>query len=185
MILQKRKFFLLALITLLLFPSVGMLLLYFIEGKDFVEVLELNSLLRFSTMLGIGWGFLYGVGIMIISKIPRINELYDKQKNILKSLHLTWFHMAFVSFCAGFGEEVLFRAALQTWLGPWWTTLIFIAIHGYLDPRSWRKMLPGILLFPFILTIAFGYEKYGLWCCVGAHTAYDFAMFASMKLTKD
>src|SRR5690554_7082925 len=96
---------------------------------------------------------------------------------MLKNLKLNWADIIFMSFCAGFGEEILFRAGLQTWFGPWLTSFIFIAVHGYFSPTSLKKNALGILLFPFILLLSFAYEIFGLWFCVAAHFSYDLLMF--------
>lgn len=173
----KRKFLWLGWVTLVGFSAVGVVLLYFIEDVPPLKVLQLDKVFTVATLYGAALGLLYGFFVNGISQTNLFKELMEGQRITIKNLQLSWLQMLFISFCAGFGEEVLFRAALQTWLGPWWATLIFIAVHGYFNPKSWKTMLPGILLFPFILWMAFGYQLYGLWFCVAAHTVYDLLMF--------
>ncbi|MBK7566807.1 MAG: CPBP family intramembrane metalloprotease [Bacteroidetes bacterium] len=43
--------------------------------------------------------------------------------------------MLFLSFCAGVGEELLFRGAIQPWLGIWLTALLFI-FYTDLNPKD-------------------------------------------------
>ena len=59
----------------------------------------------------------------------------------------------FISFCAGFGEEILFRTGMQHYLGILITSIFFVAIHGYLNPFNWRYSLYGLIVLPFILLL--------------------------------
>jgi hypothetical protein len=86
----------------------------------------------------------------------------------------------FLSFCAGFGEEILFRVGVQHWLGIWITSILFIAIHGYLNPKKWRLSLYGILLLPFILSLGSWLSPMGIWFCIAAHFSYDLMLFISI-----
>jgi membrane protease YdiL (CAAX protease family) len=91
----------------------------------------------------------------------------------------------FLSFCAGFGEELLFRSGMQYYLGIIVTSLIFVAIHGYLNPKNWRYSLYGLLVLPFILLISLGFETFGLWFAIAAHFSYDAVLFIAMLNTKN
>jgi len=178
---QKSKFLLLGWVTLLVFPAVGLLLLFLFGSRPLLEVFEWQRIFSFPTLFGLAIGGVYAWLVVSLMDLKVFKPALKGQREIIQGLNLSLVQMVFISFCAGFGEEILFRAALQTWWGPWITTVVFIAAHGYLDPRSWEKMLPGILLFPFILFLAFGYEIYGLWFCVAGHFIYDLIMFLSVK----
>ncbi|MFM7387280.1 MAG: type II CAAX prenyl endopeptidase Rce1 family protein, partial [Bacteroidota bacterium] len=80
----------------------------------------------------------------------------------------------------GLGEELFFRAALQPYLGIWITSVLFVAIHGYLNPWNWRMSLYGLMILPFIFLLSFGYEHFGLWFAVAAHFAYNAVLFTAM-----
>ena len=177
---SKLPFHLLSWVTLLVFPAIGLFLLWFFEDRSLTSlwsVFEIDQLLNPINLIGLELGLLYGAIVLIVSQFPIFDELTDPQTRLLKKLNLNWADVIFVSFCAGFGEEILFRASIQTWFGPWITTLIFIAIHGYFSIKSAKKNLIGILLIPFILIISFAYETFGLWFCVAAHFSYDLLMF--------
>lgn len=173
----KVQFHLLSLVTLLIFPAIGLTLLWIFEDIDLLSVFELEHFFSPLTLLGLEFGFLYGFIVIAVSQLPIFEELSLHQVNMLKNLKLNWADIIFMSFCAGFGEEILFRAGLQTWFGPWLTSFIFIAVHGYFSPTSLKKNALGILLFPFILLLSFAYEIFGLWFCVAAHFSYDLLMF--------
>lgn len=177
---SKLPFYFLSWVTLLVFPAIGLSLLWFFDNRSIeslVSVFEIGHLLNPINLIGIEFGLFYGFLVIVISQLPIFDDLKDPQTQIIKRLNLNWADIIFISFCAGFGEEVLFRVSLQTWLGPWLTSFIFIAIHGYFNIKTLKKSLIGILLFPFILIISFAYETFGLWFCVAAHFSYDLLMF--------
>lgn len=173
----KVQFHILGWITLLLFPALTFFALDYFEDISYTSVLELDNMLSPYTLLGIEFGLFYGLIIISVSQFSIFQEMSSRQERLLKSLNLGWGDIIFMSFCAGFGEEILFRAGIQTWLGPWLTSFLFIAVHGYFNPTSLKKSMMGIVLFPFILTLAFAYESIGLWFCVAAHFSYDLLMF--------
>lgn len=150
--------------------------------NELIGVLELDKLYSPLTLLGLEFGLFYGIIVLIVSQAPLFKELSSPQTDLLKKIDFNWFDIFFISFCAGFGEEILFRAGIQTWLGPWITSLFFIAIHGYFSITSFKKNALGLLLFPFILLLSFAYDAFGLWFCIAAHFAYDFLMFAMVLL---
>jgi len=181
----KTQFHILSLVTLLVFPAIGLTLLWFFEDIELLSVFELDRFFSSFTLLGLEFGFIYGFLVVGVSQFPIFEELSKSQSNMLRNLKLNWVDILFMSFCAGFGEEVLFRAGLQTWLGPWLTSFLFIAVYGYFNPTSWRKSAIGILVFPFIIILSYAFEAFGLWFCIAAHFSYDLLMFMGvMKQSK-
>lgn len=179
----KLPFHLLSWVTLLVFPAIGLFLLWLFEDRSIeslLSVFEIDSLLNPINLIGLELGLFYGALVIAISQTPLFDDLADTQTHLFKRLKLNWADVVFISFCAGFGEEILFRASLQTWLGPWITTLVFIAVHGYFSIKPLKKSFMGVLLIPFILIISFAYETFGLWFCVAAHFSYDLLMFAGV-----
>ncbi len=176
----KWKFRLLGLITLIGFPLPAIYALIRWEEKTVSEILAFSELSEGYWMLGIQFGLVYAAFVLLVTQLDIFEELSRQQMRMIRSLKLGWWDVLFISFAAGFGEEVLFRAGIQTWLGPWITSVLFVAIHGYLNPFSWRKSLHGLLVLPFIVLLAFSYEVYGLWFVIAAHAAYDFLLFSMM-----
>ena len=89
-------------------------------------------------------------------------------------------HGLFLSFCAAVGEELLFRAGLQSFLGPFLCSIVFVALHGYLNPFNLRFSVYGLIVLPFILLISYGMEPFGLLFCIAAHFSYDAILFTFM-----
>lgn len=164
-------------ITLIVFPAPAFWALWYFEDLSFLEVLSLNELSSPIVLIGIELGLVYAIFALAVSQHPYFEEMSYKQEQMLKSLQLNWVDILFISLCAGIGEELLFRAGIQHWLGPWITSLLFVAMHGYINPLSLKKSLYGILIMPFVLILAFAYESYGLWFCIAAHFSYDLLLF--------
>ncbi|MBI1837943.1 MAG: CPBP family intramembrane metalloprotease [Flavobacteriia bacterium] len=177
---KKQTIYLFGWITLLLFPIPTFIVLYYLENIPFGKVLELNSLFKTTTLIGIEFGILYAFLAKFILLSPIFNALPHKIETQIRSLNLNYFEMLFLSLCAGIGEEILFRVGFQYYLGPWLTSIFFVAIHGYFNPKNWIKSLYGCIVLPFILILAFAFQKYGLWFAIGAHFAYDFILFIAI-----
>lgn len=96
-------------------------------------------------------------------------------------MNLRLFDYFFLSLCAGVGEELLFRAGVQFYLGPIVTSILFVAIHGYLNPMNLKMSLYGLVVLPFIIGISYAFIDYGIWFCIAAHFAYDFLVFISIE----
>jgi len=82
-----------------------------------------------------------------------------------------------VGILAGVAEEILFRAALQPWIGIWWTSLLFGLAHSGTarlhEGFSLGKM--AYLVFAVGAGVLLGllYESAGLFASMAAHASYD------------
>ncbi len=178
---NKNTIILLGLVTLLIFPAVAFVVLWFFSSKNPIDLLELNSLRLDFISLGILFGISYAFLSLWLFSRPYFENEMNQQKNLISQLNLTLVEKIFLSFCAGFGEEILFRAGMQSYLGVWITTIIFIAIHGYLNPKKLRLAIYGLFLIPFILVLGFSYFKFGLWSIIAAHFSYDLVLFLFIR----
>ena len=88
------------------------------------------------------WGAIAGLGIAVGAHLliasPLLNEVNSSYARLLGRFRLTFSEILLISLCAGVGEEMLFRGAVQPFLGIPITSVLFVAIHGYLNPRDWR-----------------------------------------------
>ncbi|HZG75725.1 MAG TPA: CPBP family intramembrane glutamic endopeptidase [Paenibacillus sp.] len=82
-------------------------------------------------------------------------------------------HIALLSFVVSVCEEVLFRGAVQHWLTPYWTSILFAALHlRYL--RHW--LMTGIV-FSISYGLGFAAVRTGtIWTPIAAHFIIDFVM---------
>ncbi len=81
-----------------------------------------------------------------------------------------------VSLCAGAGEEMLFRGALQFWLGVPLTAILFVAIHGYLDPRDGAMLGYGIYMTLAICGVGWAADQAGLLLAMTTHSVIDWVL---------
>ena len=182
---SKRSIYLLGLITLFLFPIPTFVGLYWFEGVFPLEILQLENLTVFNLGIGIQLGVVYAYLALLFMQSPIFNEMPSHVENLVKSMNLNLIDCLFISICAGAGEEILFRSGIQFYLGPIITTLVFVAIHGYLNPFNWKMTLYGLIVLPFIFLISYGYNEFGLWFSIGAHFAYDFVLFFTITKSND
>ena len=105
------------------------------------------------------------------------DSVSTRMDTLIASMQLKIWQGLFLSFCAGFGEELLFRAGVQPFLGVVITSVLFIALHGYLNPFNLRFSLYGIIALPFILILSYGYVYFGLYFAIAAHFSYDAVLF--------
>lgn len=182
---NKQLIYFLALITLIVFPVPTFIALHYIEGFSFIDIIEPESLKIIPVSIGLLYGVLYAFISIKILQAPIFDTVPLRIEDTIKGMNLSVYEGIFISFCAGFGEELLFRAGVQYYLGIWVTSFIFVTIHGYFSIRTPRNSLYGLVVFPFILILAYLYEEFGLWFAIAAHFAYDAVLFTSIIRRKD
>lgn len=153
---------------------------------SFASFLQLGKYSLTWTMIGAEFGFVFGFFMIVLTNIGSESTSISAQISTIKSLHFTVFELMFLSICAGFGEEILFRLALQEWLHPLIAAVFFVTIHGYINPKDWSTTKYGICVLFFIIVISYALEPLGIWFCIAAHITYDFVLFYYWsKLARD
>jgi len=155
--------------------------MWYFEDIGFWELLQLENITYLKLGLGIEVGILYAFMALLVMNAPVFDKLPVRVETMIQNMKLTVWDCIFLSICAAVGEELLFRSGMQFYLGPLITSVIFVAIHGYLNPFNWRMSLYGLIVLPFILLISYGFEEFGLWFTIGAHFAYDLVLFLTMS----
>lgn len=176
---------LLGLVTLLVFPIPTFLFHYVVNHISPWKILDFERFTTLNIGLGLEFGFVYGIVAMLLLQAPLFKKLPNRIDHIVRSMNLNVGDAIFLSFCAGFGEELLFRSGVQYYLGIILTSVIFVAIHGYLNPKNWRYSMYGLIVLPFILLLSMGFETFGLWFAISAHFAYDAVLFIAMLQNKE
>jgi uncharacterized protein len=183
--LNKRTIFLLGLITLIIFPIPTFYFLTRWEDFTLLEILEPDMFRWSNISLGLSFGITFAFLAIQIMKAPIFERIPLKVENLIRDMKLTVPEAIFLSLCAGIGEELLFRSGIQYYLGIWPTSIIFVAIHGYFSFKKPLISLYGLIVLPFIVVIAYGFEHFGLWFAVSAHFAYDLVLFLNILIDKD
>ena len=171
------------LVTLIVFPIPTFIVLPLIQDVSIISIFQLENLSVFKVGIGIQLGAIYAFLALLFMQAPIFDEMPNRVDKVVRDMGLNVFDCIFLSLCAGIGEELLFRSGVQYYLGPLITSIIFVAIHGYLNPFNWKKSLYGFIVLPFILLISYGFIMFGLWFAIDAHFAYDLVLF--LVITKD
>lgn len=172
----KNLILLLALFTLVGFPAIGYLIFHFFGNGNIQELIlgEINIALQIIIGFPVGW-----TAALIAAKLIQadfMEPVRRKYGNMISELNLNIWQIIFISICAGVGEEWLFRAFLQPLWGIWITSLVFVALHGYLNPFDWRMSVYGIYLTLVIIGLGFMFIHWGIWASAAAHTAIDIVL---------
>jgi membrane protease YdiL (CAAX protease family) len=131
------------------------------------------------------WGILAGLGIAMGAHLliasPMLKKVNTSYARLLGRFRLTFSEILLVSLCAGVGEEMLFRGAVQPFLGIPITSILFVAIHGYLNPRDWRLSIYGIFMTAGIAWLGYICQTRGLLSAIVGHTLIDVYLLLYMQ----
>ncbi|MFX3633518.1 MAG: lysostaphin resistance A-like protein [Candidatus Pristimantibacillus sp.] len=91
-------------------------------------------------------------------------------------------HIVVLSFVVAVCEELLFRGAIQHAFGPYWTSIIFAAIHV----RYLKHWIPTGLVFAISYGLGWIYIQTGtLWAPIIAHFLVDLIMGLIIRFRKE
>jgi len=155
------------------------------EDLDPITILEFDRVSFETIGLGLILGISYAIVALGLMQAKVFQNMPTRVEQLVRNMRLNVVDCIFLSLCAGVGEELLFRSGVQFYLGPWITSIFFVAIHGYLNPMNWRMSLYGVIVLPFILMISFALPVWGLWFCITAHFSYDLVLFLVMSFEED
>lgn len=171
---------LLALTTLIFFGIGGAWLISYVQGRDIVHVVLGSGDPLIQALIGVVSGLLIAYGGWALISRPFMEPVLLKYAALIGPLMPGAAIRLVVSICAGVGEELFFRGAVQFWLGIPLTALIFVALHGYLDPRSWRLSLYGSFLTVTMMGLGWQARTDGLLAPMVAHTLIDVVLLAKL-----
>jgi membrane protease YdiL (CAAX protease family) len=171
-----------ALVTLVGFSAVAFIIIVFIQGRSITDVLN-QEIRSYPDQLwrGLVFGATASLSILWLLYNSILEESRTFFVQLIQNFKINFFDIFFVSFCAGVGEELLFRGALQYWFGIWPTAFIFIALHGYISLTDWRMTVYGLLMV--IISAGFGYlyVNSGMLAAMSAHFLIDVVIFICLK----
>jgi hypothetical protein len=91
-------------------------------------------------------------------------------------------HIALICLIVSICEELLFRGAIQHAIGPYWTSIVFAAIHV----RYLRHWIPTGLVFSISYGLGWIMIKSGtIWAPIAAHFLIDFVMGLIIRFRRD
>lgn len=166
-------------LTIIVFPALGYSLYWLLEdaSQPFLHIFASSFNWSFQIVIGGLIGLAFGFIAWRWVRSQYMRPVLDKYGQIVKSLKLKVPAIVFLSFCAGFGEEFFFRGVLQDYLGVFITAVVFVLIHGYLNPFDRVIFTYGLLMTALIIAIGYLDVFFGLITAMSAHMMIDVVLF--------
>jgi membrane protease YdiL (CAAX protease family) len=178
---SRELFMRMGLLTLLV-PLVIVAILYYFNATTFmipVVIGKVNVWIQVGA--GVAGGFLLSGITWLMGKWKYLNDVNFDFTLRLGIFNFSLQEILFLSFCAGVGEEIVFRGMIQPWLGILTTSFMFIALHGYMSYSSWPKVIFGLILFAVGTILGILGEFIGLLAAIVAHIIYDVIAFQRIQ----
>ena len=178
---SRELFMRMGLLTLLV-PLVIVAILYYFNATAFmipVVIGKVNVWIQVGA--GVVGGFLLSGITWLMGKWNYLDDVNFDYTLRLGIFNFSFQEILFLSFCAGVGEEIVFRGMIQPWLGILTTSFMFIALHGYMSYSSWPKVIFGLILFSVGTILGILGEYIGLLAAIVAHIIYDIIAFQRIQ----
>jgi membrane protease YdiL (CAAX protease family) len=178
---SRELFMRMGLLTLLV-PLVIVAILYYFNATTFMIPVVIGKVnIWIQVGAGVAGGFLLSGITWLMGKWKYLNDVNFDFTLRLGIFNFSLQEILFLSFCAGVGEEIVFRGMIQPWLGILTTSFMFIALHGYMSYSSWPKVIFGLILFAVGTILGILGEYLGLLAAIVAHIIYDVIAFQRIQ----
>jgi len=178
---SRELFMRMGLLTLLV-PLVIVAILYYFNATTFmIPVVIGKANVWIQVFAGVAGGFLLSGITWLMGKWKYLDDVNFDFTLRLGIFNFSLQEILFLSFCAGVGEEIVFRGMIQPWLGILTTSFMFIALHGYMSYSSWPKVIFGLILFAVGTILGILGEYLGLLAAIVAHIIYDVIAFQRIQ----
>jgi hypothetical protein len=180
MVVTKKAMLAMSIFTLFGFSGIAYFILSFSDEVDYFEMFNYDHLAT-SISIGLGFGAVAALIGVLLLKLPVLRETSTFYAKLFKGVDLQWTDIVFYSLCAGVGEEILFRGALQPLMGLWWAAILFVVLHGYISTKDWKKSIYGVFLI--LISAGFGYltRYFDIFSAMAAHFIFDVIMFIKLR----
>jgi len=178
---SRKTFFLLGLITLFGFGAIGLLIVHYFQTASLHYLLTFGSAWPYQLYRGFLFGCIAALNMLWLVETPMLAEAKNFFSKLLQESDLKWIDLIFLSAAAGIGEELFFRAGLQPFLGIWITSVLFIILHGYLNPRNWQISMYGLLMVIVSAGLGYLFEYIGIYAAMAAHFSIDLILFIKFR----
>jgi hypothetical protein len=155
---------------------VGGMLILWARGRDLDSLFESSRLWQRTAIGALIGSIAAAVCALIVRSVPRLSRLRSLAEHAVEGIEPRWHTMFVIAVSAGVSEEFFFRGALEPVIGPWLTSLAFVAVHGAL--RRGGSVAFVLFLFAASTGLSALNAWQGLVCAMAAHAAYDLVMLA-------
>ena len=173
-----------ALATIIFFGIGGAAIIVWWQGRSLSAVFTAHPSVGWQLITGTIAGTLIGILARFIVSRRSMEDMSMRYGMLIQRLQTTRADRIMISLCAGVGEELFFRGALQYWLGIPITAIVFVAIHGYLNFRDQKLFLYGLFMTTIMLGFGYVASQYGLWAPMVAHMMIDIVLLEYLNAIK-
>lgn len=186
---SKERLYQMSLFTIGGFSFVGFVIIQFLTPHEVLEILLGGDSYVWQFITGTSFGVYAAMMAILIIRFTPLKDVKDFYSKMFSGLKLNFPDILFYSLCAGIGEEILFRGAVQTlavnWpqvasqphLGIWIVSLVFVALHGYINPKDIKLSIYAFFLVVVSAGMGYLYHYYGLISAIISHVIFDLVMF--------
>lgn len=178
-----HKLLLVSILSGLIWLLIANLIIYYIQESSLAALFfdGIQPLIQLG--IGLACGAIFAAAGLALIKMPSFKKILQEYAIIrqVQEMSLSPNEVVYISLIAGISEEILFRGAIQPVIGIWWTSLLFIAVHGYIRLNSTTHILYS--LFTFALSVILGalFMYVGLISAMAAHFIYDVIVLYGIK----
>lgn len=178
---NKKTIVVLAMGTLLVFGGLGVLIIPFVRNVRIIHFLGGAEKYWIQIVIGIVFGIITAKAGWQIVELPKLAKTKVFFSSLIKPLKLNIPEIIFISICAGVGEELFFRGAIQPILGVWMTAILFVLLHGYLNPFNLPLTYYGLYMVLVIGVLGLMTEHFGILTAIIAHSIIDVILLTELS----
>lgn len=159
---------------------IGLIILFF-QKRNPIDLLALPNNIHF-LYWGAGLAAVMFFADMLLSKFISEESMDDGGINALLFRGRPVWHIFVISAVVALCEELLFRGAIQHAFGPYWTSILFAAIHV----RYLKHWIPTGWVFASSYGLGFIYLQTGtLWTPILCHFLIDLVSGLVIKFRRE
>lgn len=159
----------------------GLASIHLFQEKSIREFFSEGASWQIQLLRGFTFGIAAVMAALVLVKSPWFKASRIFFTGLIAAINPTFTHVIFYSFCAAVGEEILFRGAIQPYFGIWLTSVLFIFLHGYLNPFNLPITMYGFFMVFISAGLGYLFERFGIYSAMTAHFIFDVAMFSFLK----
>lgn len=167
-------------LTVTLFPAIAWLIDTITGSTYLQDSIRPDSPIVYQMLLGIVYGFFTGYLAVRMIRRPSMEPTLTRFTRGFQLSRFKKRDFIAIGLAAGIGEELLFRTTVQGHLGIWITAIVFVAIHGYLNPKNWPLTSYGIVMVVIVAGMGWLKDYFGLYSAITAHALIDVIILLSM-----
>lgn len=170
-----------AIATLVVFGGLGVVIIPYVRDTSVIAFISGTEKYWLQILAGIVIGVVTAKAGWQIVELPMLHKTKAFFTGLIKPLKLDNTQIVFISICAGVGEEMFFRGAIQPMLGVWMTAILFVLLHGYLNPFNLSLTVYGTYMVLVIGVLGLMTEYFGILTAMIAHTLIDVILLRALS----